>query len=256
MYRNTTCKLQAHRGVSTEAPENTLAAIRLAARQGYEIVELDPKFTKDNMCVLLHDHTLNRTARLGGKCLGEEKIYIKDLLYAQVKNLDMGSHFSSEFASERIPLLSDALHLARELGLECKIDNVAQRFNEEQREILFRTVEKCGGRIGLTCTDLSMLEAFATRIPTAPLHYDGEVADDSLEALARLSEGHETTVWLRLDESVAPWCKMPPADPVRCAQIKAYGFKLGIWKLSTEEQMTRALALGADVVETNGEIKP
>ena len=55
--------LEAHRGVSTEYPENTLCALRAAARQGYGMVEVDPRFTADGHCVLLHDPTLNRTAR-------------------------------------------------------------------------------------------------------------------------------------------------------------------------------------------------
>ena len=42
MYRNTNCKLQAHRGVSTDAPENTMAAFRMAVEQGYDIIEFDP----------------------------------------------------------------------------------------------------------------------------------------------------------------------------------------------------------------------
>ena len=129
-------------------------------------------------------------------------------------------------------------------------------FTEEQLEILFRTVEKCGGRVGLTCTDLALLQRFAARFPNAPLHYDGEVTEQAMEALAGFAKGHEVTVWMRLDESVAMWCKLPPASEALCALVKRYGYRLGIWKLSTEEQMDRALALGADVVETNGEIKP
>lgn len=54
MYRNTNCRLQAHRGVSTDAPENTMAAFREAVKQGYDTIEFDPKFTKDGVCVILH----------------------------------------------------------------------------------------------------------------------------------------------------------------------------------------------------------
>ena len=54
--------LQAHRGVSTDAPENTFAAFEAAVKQGYDIIELDPKFTLDNQCVILHDKNLKRTA--------------------------------------------------------------------------------------------------------------------------------------------------------------------------------------------------
>ena len=54
---------QAHRGVSTENPENTMPAFESAVRQGYEIIELDVSVTKDLKFVLLHDDTLNRTGR-------------------------------------------------------------------------------------------------------------------------------------------------------------------------------------------------
>ena len=56
-------RYQAHRGVATEAPENTMAAYRLAVLQGYDVIELDPSFTKDGVCVLFHDKTLARTCR-------------------------------------------------------------------------------------------------------------------------------------------------------------------------------------------------
>ena len=54
---------QAHRGVSTEYPENTMPAFIAAVEQGYTYIETDPLVTKDNVCVLMHDKTLNRTCR-------------------------------------------------------------------------------------------------------------------------------------------------------------------------------------------------
>ena len=38
MYRDTNCKLQAHRGVSTDAPENTMTAFRLAVEAGVDMI--------------------------------------------------------------------------------------------------------------------------------------------------------------------------------------------------------------------------
>jgi glycerophosphoryl diester phosphodiesterase len=256
MYRDTQCKLQAHRGVCTEAPENTMAAFRLAVQQDYDIIEFDPKFTKDNVCVILHDRTLNRTVRVGGKELGEEKVYVADKLYAEVKMMDVGSWFSPDFAGERMPLLSDVLTYARKAEIECKIDNIVQTFTPEQIEIVFSTVEKCGGRVGLTCSDLSLLQTFAKRFPKAPLHYDGEVTSEALDTLASFCEGHETTVWMRLaDNPRTAWNKMPPATPELAALVRER-FALGIWILATDEEMEMALALHADVVETTGGIKP
>ena len=56
-------RLQAHRGVAAEYPENTMAAFNASVEQGYHLIELDPKYTSDGQFVFLHDKTLNRTAR-------------------------------------------------------------------------------------------------------------------------------------------------------------------------------------------------
>ena len=72
MYKNTCCKLQAHRGVSTDYPENTMAAFREAVSQGYDVIEFDPKFTRDGEIVVLHDWSLNRTGRIAGEKFTEE----------------------------------------------------------------------------------------------------------------------------------------------------------------------------------------
>ena len=56
-------KLQAHRGVSYEYPENTIIAYQAAVDQGYGIIELDPKYTLDGKFVMLYDKSLKRTAR-------------------------------------------------------------------------------------------------------------------------------------------------------------------------------------------------
>ena len=51
----------AHRGASHDAPENTLAAFRLAVRQHADAVELDAKLSRDGRIVVMHDSTVDRT---------------------------------------------------------------------------------------------------------------------------------------------------------------------------------------------------
>ena len=51
-----------HRGASTEAPENTLAANDLAFQQKADGVEVDVRLTKDNQLVCMHDKSAFRTA--------------------------------------------------------------------------------------------------------------------------------------------------------------------------------------------------
>src|SRR5581483_6718835 len=57
----------AHRGASHDAPENTLAAIRLGFEQGADFVEVDVRLTADRQIVLLHDETTNRTGGVNKK---------------------------------------------------------------------------------------------------------------------------------------------------------------------------------------------
>jgi glycerophosphoryl diester phosphodiesterase len=56
----------AHRGASSELPENTLAAFEEAARVGADMVELDVRLTADGVPVVLHDPELGRAAARAG----------------------------------------------------------------------------------------------------------------------------------------------------------------------------------------------
>ena len=107
-------KLQAHRGVSTEAPENTLFAIELAAAQGYAIAEVDVSVTKDGKFVLLHDDTLNRTARRADGSAIEEPLPLAQLTYEEALAYDFGGWFSKKYEGTSIPLFEDILKFAKQ----------------------------------------------------------------------------------------------------------------------------------------------
>ena len=53
--------LIAHRGFSSDAPENTFAAFDLALESGFDNIELDAQLTADGVPVVIHDSTLDRT---------------------------------------------------------------------------------------------------------------------------------------------------------------------------------------------------
>ena len=256
MYRNTDCKLQAHRGVSTDCPENTMAAFKEAVRQGYDVIEFDPKYTRDGQIVVLHDRTLNRTGEIAGKKL-DRTVNIADVDYKDLCDLDVGSWFSDKFAGERVPTLSQALDYMKSAGIEAKIDNVVQSFPPELQQKTFDIIEKHGkkGAVGLTCSDLELLEKFAVRFPGAPLHYDGPVNGEALDRLKGFSCGHDVVVWMRLDNKATSWNATPPVDE-RLSRLVRENFKLGVWILSDDEEMDRALAFKPYIVETTGGIKP
>ena len=255
MYRNTNCKLQAHRGVCTEAPENTMAAFRLAVEQGYDIIEFDPKMTKDDVCIILHDRTLNRTGRVAGKAF-EDEVKICDLTFADLASIDVGEWFDKKYTGEHIPTLAQALDYMKSVGIEAKVDNVIEKFTPEQQEILFDLIEKHGGCVGITCKGLDMLRRYAARFPEAPLHYDGDLSPEILDELAAFAKGHKTTVWIRQDNKRTAWCKVAPVSHELSELVHSKGFLLGIWILGNDEEMADALQYNADIVETTGGVKP
>ena len=65
----------AHRGASAYAPENTMAAFRLAAEQGADWFELDCTLTKDGEVIVIHDNDVERTTNRGAKCTGLEGLW-------------------------------------------------------------------------------------------------------------------------------------------------------------------------------------
>jgi glycerophosphoryl diester phosphodiesterase len=94
----------AHRGWSGRAPENTLAAFRLALDDPrIDWVELDVQLSKDGVPVVIHDFTLKRTTGRTGR--------VKDYTWRELAEMDAGSWFSPAFAGERIPSLEQVLEL-------------------------------------------------------------------------------------------------------------------------------------------------
>ncbi len=105
----------AHRGASGDAPENTLAAVRLASEQGATWVEVDAMVTRDGHAVIHHDDEL-------GRCNdGRGWVLRRDL--ADLARLDAGSWFAPCYAGERIPTLDALVQtvLALDLGLNLEI---------------------------------------------------------------------------------------------------------------------------------------
>ncbi len=94
-------QLIAHRGASRNAPENTLAAVRLAWKEGADGVEADFHMTKDGEVVCIHDNTTRRTA-------GDD-LSVTDSTLAELRELDYGAWKDPRFTGENIPTLSEIL---------------------------------------------------------------------------------------------------------------------------------------------------
>ena len=238
-------KYQAHRGVACEAPENTMAAYRLAVAQGYDVIELDPSFTKDGVCVLYHDKTLTRTCRTsdGGKVQGD--LLLADTSYADLLTYDVGLSHSLKYRGERVPTLAEALAFAKEQGVLIKLDNRMEKYTPEQLEVYFTIIEESGARVAFTCKTTAFAEKVIARFPDAEIHYDGEVTEEAVAYLKTKLRNNSYTVWLYHADAAKETCEM----------IHRYA-ELGLWIVSTEEELAHAKELGADIIETPGELKP
>ena len=99
LFQNPT--VMAHRGLSADAPENTLYAFSDAISAGADFIELDVQQTRDGVLVVMHDSNLKRTTGVNKN--------IWDVDYADIQNLDAGSWFDPAYANARIPTLEETL---------------------------------------------------------------------------------------------------------------------------------------------------
>ncbi|WP_372755721.1 glycerophosphodiester phosphodiesterase family protein [Labilibaculum sp.] len=106
--KNTKEIIIAHRGESYDAPENTLAAIKLAWERGAVSVEVDVHMTQDGQIVVIHDADTSRVAN--------RKMILKKSLYADLKKLDVGSFKHIKWKGEQIPLLQEVLDTVPHAG--------------------------------------------------------------------------------------------------------------------------------------------
>jgi glycerophosphoryl diester phosphodiesterase len=98
--------LFAHRGCSSLAPENTMAAFRKARELGIPGLELDVHVCATGELVVAHDDNFLRTAPPGANAGGLD---IEELPLKEIRAVDVGSFFDSVFSAERPPLLEEAL---------------------------------------------------------------------------------------------------------------------------------------------------
>jgi glycerophosphoryl diester phosphodiesterase len=90
-----------HRGASDEAPENTMAAFRLALEQGADGVELDVWRCRTGEVVVHHDEDARRTAGA--------PVRLRRAAWRELRRLDVGAWKATRFAGERMPLLREVL---------------------------------------------------------------------------------------------------------------------------------------------------
>ncbi|MFK7909597.1 MAG: glycerophosphodiester phosphodiesterase [Akkermansiaceae bacterium] len=89
----------AHRGASSDAPENTIPAFRLAWEQGADAIEGDFRLTKEGHIVCIHDWNALRVA--------ESTLVVSESTLEELKKLDVGIFHGEKFKGTRIPTIAE-----------------------------------------------------------------------------------------------------------------------------------------------------
>lgn len=104
----------AHRGGGTLAPENTIAGIRTGLEHGFRAIEFDAMLARDEVPVLIHDPTLERTTSGKGP--------VSALAADALAELDAGRWFGEKFAGEKLPTFARAVEFCRANGVWINIE--------------------------------------------------------------------------------------------------------------------------------------
>ncbi|GAA0547669.1 glycerophosphodiester phosphodiesterase [Actinomadura livida] len=236
----------AHRGASAYAPENTLAAVRLARRQGADVFEIDVQQTKDRKLVLMHDTTLARTTNV-------EKVFpkrapwrVSDFTLAEIRRLDAGSWFGARYKRERVPTLASVLRAMSggRIGMLLEIKSpalypgiekrIAAALRRSPSWLRFDPSER---RLAVQSFDWGSVRRFHAEMPRVPVGLLGTPKAADLPRLALFAD------------QINPTYGSLTASYVR--RVHAARMDVLTWTLNDPRQMRRAAQLGVDGIITN-----
>jgi glycerophosphoryl diester phosphodiesterase len=220
----------AHRGASGYAPENTLAALKLAVALGADMAEIDVQQTADGQLVLFHDETLERTSSGSGPLV--------DCTLTELRALDAGSWFSHFCAGEKIPTLIEAISAARgqlDLNIELKADGSVPGLLD--RLIATIADQDFGDHCVITSFDHALIDELVAREPNFATGYiigrEGLPVDVFRAKVDLLS----------LEKSLLEEAELEFAT--------AAGKAVHVWTVNDTEEMSHLIAHGVGGVITN-----
>jgi glycerophosphoryl diester phosphodiesterase len=246
-------RIIAHRGDSSHAPENTLAAIRMAADRGAEGVEFDVRLSKDGVPMLIHDETLERT--------GGIRKEVAELTAEELSKINVGSWFNRKhperaddrFRAEKIPTLQDVLELlngfkgriyvemkctpADMIALPKAVCSALKRLKDRERFVV-------------KSFNLGSLPVVRSLLPDANI---AALFDVGIESLLR----RKSSIPFLSSEFCANEVSLHHAlaTPKLCRILKDSGMPITIWTVDKVSWLEKARKLGIGAVITNDPAK-
>lgn len=236
-----------HRGYNDNTPENVAYAFKQAKARGYSMVETDVTFNKDNEPMIIHDDTINRTARNADGTELSEVFKVGDLTTAQLKNYDYGLAWGKQYKGEQILTLDEFLKLIKPLNLYPYIE-LKGTITDEQVKIVTDCIDRNGlddGRYAFISFGIDNLNKLNVLKPNADYGYiySGEVNEQIISNLSGLKSS-SNRVFLDYGE----WLIQDSTIP---NQIKKAGFTTECWTVSDTERVKKLVNWGVTGITTS-----
>ncbi len=223
----------AHRGDSTNAPENSMPAFKLAIEENAPWVELDVHQTKDDVIIISHDDNISRVS---GK-----DICVHDTNYSELKELDVGSWFSDKFSYVRFSTLDEVLKTFKPSNTNLQIEIKPTDFDRkiEQRVLDIIKENDMSDRVIITSLKDEPLKKVKELSPESKTAYNMAIAFGNIEQI-------EFSDHLCVEAS--------NITPGLVAQIHEQGKQCFVWTINSPNDVQRLLDCGVDTILSDNPI--
>jgi glycerophosphoryl diester phosphodiesterase len=230
----------AHRGASHDAPENTVAAMKLAWEQRADAVELDVHLSRDGKLVVIHDADTKRVAGVDRKVVEQSR--------AELLALDVGKWKGPKFTGEKLPSL-EAMLAAVAPGKRVLVEVKCGPEAVPELDRLLRASGLPPGRTPVISFNAAVIAAVKKARPDLPAYWivrlkpaQGKPAPTAEALIARAHEIRADGLDLSADEAL---------DAAFARKVKQAGLKLCVWTVNDAAVARRMLALGVDGITTD-----
>jgi len=226
----------AHRGGGRLAPENTLAAMRVGAENGFTMFEYDVKLSSDNVLVLMHDDDVDRTSNGTGPAAAKT--------FAELAQLDFGSWHSPAYAGEPLPTFAAVARytLANGIASNVEIKPCPGREAETGRAVALAARQWWQG-----ADTAPLLSSFAEEALQAAL----EAAPELPRALLVEKVPADWRERLAKYECVALNINQKDATRELIDAVHAAGYRIAAWTVNDPDRARLLLDWGIDGIFTD-----
>ena len=230
----------AHRGGGTLAPENTLAGLREAAARGFRAVEFDVMLSADQVPLLIHDETLERTTDGAGE--------VALTPWSRIATLDAGAWLDPRHAGARVPRFDEAARLCVALGLWANVEAKPAPGHERDTGLAAARIAAQVWPTGATPAQaLPLMSSFSEQA----LHAVREAAPELPRALLVDRVPPDWRDRMRSHDCVALHTNHRHLEAATARAIKDAGYGLACYTVNDPEIESALHAMGVDAVFTD-----